>query len=449
MKPSCFSSWSPLSCAAVIAALSAAAWAAPPAVDPPAPPVMPLEAAVRFALEHNPLLALARQQRGLAAAGVVLARVYPYNPVYNGVILSAQGEDVANHVFNEHYVSFQLEVRGQGKQRRAAAAAGVTRTEWEIAAQELTTVVAVIRAYNTLLYRQQKLQVLEETVRLSELVVTQGRQLVDLGRLRPADLILARTELDAARARRGQGRTALAVARADLLRQLGTTEDGFAVGGDLDRPLPPVVPDALVQAALRLRPEVHARSAAIAQAEAQLRLQVADRFGNPSVAPRFEYNEARDTFVGVYLTVPIPVFNTRQGEIRQREAELARARVDLRSTEVQITQAVQAALARLAEARKWADEYPAEVLPNMTRAREDMERLFAQNEPGVDVIRVIGVQRNLLSALDAYLDARFEVSQAQADLAAAVGDPALAAGCYKPTVEGPPAEPPGPPPRLP
>jgi hypothetical protein len=41
---------------------------------------------------------------------------------------------------------------------------------------------------------------------------------------------------------------------------------------------------------------------------------------------------------------------------------------------------------------------------------------------------MIEVQRNLLRAADAYLDARFEVSQAAADLANAVGDPAVGVG---------------------
>src|SRR5437660_543581 len=64
------------------------------AADPPnAAPVMSREAAVRFALANNPQLAVARTQRGMARAGVVLARTYPYNPIYTGVVLAAQGED--------------------------------------------------------------------------------------------------------------------------------------------------------------------------------------------------------------------------------------------------------------------------------------------------------------------------------------------------------------------
>ena len=35
----------------------------------------------QVALARNPAIVVARQQRGIAAAGVVLARVHPYNPI--------------------------------------------------------------------------------------------------------------------------------------------------------------------------------------------------------------------------------------------------------------------------------------------------------------------------------------------------------------------------------
>src|SRR4051794_22584247 len=256
--------------------------------DPPAatPPVLPLSAAVRFALENNPQLMLSRTQRGIAAAGVVLARIYPFNPQLESTVLGAAGPEAAgvtNHVFNEHILTMQLEVRGQRWERQAAACAALTRTEWEIAAQELTTAIGVIRAYNTVLYRQQKLQITEQTIRLNEQITDRGKRLAEFGQVRPADLILANTELAAARAQRGQARTAVAVARADLRNALGTLNDEFSVDGELDRRLPAVDRESLTQQALQLRPEIQARNAAITEAEAQLRLQLADRYGNPTL----------------------------------------------------------------------------------------------------------------------------------------------------------------------
>jgi outer membrane protein, heavy metal efflux system len=412
-----------------------------PGADP-SPPILSADAAVRFALERNPDVLVARQARGLAGAGVVLGRVYPYNPIYSASVWGVKGPasaGVTNHVANQGSIQLDIEVRGQKHERRAAADAAVTRTDWEIATQEMATAIATIRAYSGVLYRQQKLEILEETVRLNERLVNTAEQLRKADKVRPGDLIFAQTELDNARALRGQGRTNLAAARAELRRQLGTLDDAFAVFGELDRPLPTAPCDAVEKYALQIRPDVRARAAAVTEAAARLRLQIADRFGNPSIGPSYEVNETSAVFVGVSLSIPIPVFNTRQGEIAQRQAEVTRADVDLHAAEVRVAQDVQAALARFAEARKWADAYPAEVLPNLRKAQEQMAQLFAAADPSVDLLRVIGVQRNLLLAADAYLDARYEVSQASADLAAAVGDPALALGlCPTPQPLPPP-----------
>ena len=54
----------------------------------------------------------------------------------------------------------------------------------------------LIRAYVALLYRQEKLRLLEETLRVNERLVSDVDRLIkDLGKLRPADRILAQTEV--------------------------------------------------------------------------------------------------------------------------------------------------------------------------------------------------------------------------------------------------------------
>jgi cobalt-zinc-cadmium efflux system outer membrane protein len=394
------------------------------------------EDAIRFALQNNPMLAAVREQRGFARGAVVIAHTYPFNPVIQVFQLGVSGPKsagITNHNFNETTMRLDLELRGQGRHRRAAAEAGVTRTEWDIATQELLVMIATDRAFNTVIYRQRKLQVLVDTVALNEQVVDQVKKLVDLGRLRPADLVVARTELDAARAQLGQGKTALAFARADLRRQFGTFDDSFEVKGDLELPAPTTEFDEYARVALERRPDIQSRKMMVAEAQARLRLQIADRYGNPSIGPAFEYDDSSSSLIGMWFFGPIPVLNTRKGEIMQAQATVARITAEVHQFEVQSAQDVQAALMRLAEARKWADSYKAEVLPSLRKADENMRKLLDQNEPGVDVIKVIGVQRNYLRAFDAYLDAQFEVSQARADLSAAVGDPAIAVGLFTPS----------------
>ncbi len=399
------------------------------------PPTLTAEQAVQEALRHNPLLMTVRQQHGIAAAAVVVARTYPFNPVYQMFVLGDNGPTsagVTNKVFNEHVFRLDLELRGQGKYRRAAAAAALTRADWDVATQELAVAVAAARAFNGVVYQRRKLEVLEETVRLNERTAELVGQLVPAGRLRPADLLLARTEVQAARAGLGAGRTNLAVAWSALRRSLGTLDESFSVLGTLGWQAAELHLEALQQAAVQQRPDIQSRRAAVDEAEARYRLEVANRYGNPSVGPAMEYNETRATFVGVWLVTPLPVLNTRRGEIQARDAERARARAELNQFEIQAYQEVQAALARLANARAWADGYQKELLPSLENSRRDLEKLLAQGDPGVDVLKVIDVQRKYLRAQDASLDALFEVSQASADLAAAVGDPSLVVPCSTP-----------------
>jgi cobalt-zinc-cadmium efflux system outer membrane protein len=410
--------------------------ASPPGAPPPAPapPALTLAGAVRYALENNPRLAALRQQHGIAAAALVIARTYPYNPVTQSTLFGITGPEsagITNVVGNQHKVIFEVEVRGQRFFRQQAAHAALSRTDWEIAFQEVSLAVEAVRAFDTLLYRQEKLRITEEFVRLNEESTRQVRRLFEQGTLRSADVALSRAEVIDVLSQVGQGRTAVAVARRDFYRTLGLYGQGVEPLGSLEREAPPGDPEGLLQAALAHRADLAAREKAVAEAEARLRLTVADRYGNPALGPSYEYNETRVNFIGLQFGVPLPVFNRRQGEVLQRQEELTRACLDLRQTEVEVRQEVPAAVNRLREAGAWVDTYRTRTLPELRKILAEMELLFRQGQPGVDVLRVLDIRRKLLRARDGYLDALHEYTQALADLAAAAGDPALAMGLYQ------------------
>ncbi len=392
--------------------------------------VLTLDAAVRYALTNNPELTALRQQNGIAAAGVVIARTYPFNPTLESKIRAATGPasaGITNNVSNEHNVLIDVELHHQGRYRRQGAYAALSRTEMEVAAQELNFAIRTVRAFDALLYRHEKLRLAGETVRLNEQAAEQVRTLVENGRLRGADLILSRTEADDARAQQAPARKEYVAARYELRRLLGVINEEIDIEGTLGLPAMPESDVAnLMQTALDQRPDLHARQQAVAEAEAKYRLEVANRYGNPNIGPAYEYDPARVNLIGFQIVLPLPVFNTHRGDIMQRDAERIKAALDLHQAEVQVRQDVQTALARLAETRNWVSTYRTQLLPNMQKSLEGIEQLFTKGDPGVDVLRVIDVRRKLLKTRDGYLDAQWEASQAQADLAAAVGDPALA-----------------------
>jgi cobalt-zinc-cadmium efflux system outer membrane protein len=392
------------------------------------PDVFTRAAAIDWGLRNNPELAALRQQHGIASAAVIIAKTYPFNPVWTNKLFAVNGPEsagITNRLAMEQRVSIDLEVRGQGRYRREAACAGLSRTDWEIVNQETLLALRVVRAFDHVVYQQAKLRLAEEGLRLQQEAVDQVSKLIEAGVQRsPDNLILARSEVDTFTIALNTTRSTQARAESDLRAALGLTNEAIKVEGTLPSTAAADDPRILVPQALERRPDLQARQAALLEAERRLRLAVADRFGNPNIGPDYEYNETRANFLGAQLTVPLPILNTHRGEILQREAERNRAALDLRSTEMTIQQQVYAALSRLSMARDMVETYQARVLPNLETSVKNMERLFSQ--AGVDLLKVMDVRRKLLQARGGYLDALYELRQARNDLAAAVADPALA-----------------------
>jgi cobalt-zinc-cadmium efflux system outer membrane protein len=399
--------------------------------------VLSLDLAVNWALQNNPELMALRQRHGMAAAAVVIANTYPFNPIWEGRIQGNSGPEsagITNQVAQEHLFLWQVELRGQGTFRRQQAAASLTRTDWEIAFAEQTLAVRVLKAFQTVLHRQEKLGLIEEAIKLNEQTVKDVEYLFKNAKGPAVDTILAQTELDTTRAQLSAGRLALATAGSELLRALGVVDGLFQLDGTLELPLPPEDVPALQEQALARRADLRARKAAVDEAEAALQLTIANRYGSPTVGPAFTYDPTRVSSVGIQLNVPLPVCNTHRGEIQQREAERYAALLELRKTEVLIRQDVQAAMARLTAARALAETYR-KTLDNLGTALKKFQELFDKMQPGVDALRMIDLRRKLILARNGYLDALFEMNLARADLIAAVGGPASAAPC---------ADPPGP-----
>jgi outer membrane protein, heavy metal efflux system len=416
----------------IFAILAGPVSADPPLTMPEQPAqVLTLETAIALTLQRNPELAVARRQRGIAESGMVIARTYPFNPVATTAVMAIGGPGdagITNRVFNQNTLTQEVEVRGQGKIRRAAAAAALSRVEWEVATQEQQMAVRTMRAFLGYVYQQEKLRVLDETVRLQEETAAKVKQLTEQGKLRPADLLLVRFDEAELRAQRGPRLNQTIAAWHDLRMLLGVQTEVVSVAGRLARSAPPGDAAEWTRSAYGSRADLHAVDVAYQEAEQLERLEIANRFGNPNIGLKTEYNESRIYFTGGTLQCPLPWFNTRRGEILRRRAEKEKVLADRHRLEIQIQQQVLAAMDRLREAQKSVQLFETDILPAARQTRDAFDKLFAQGEPGVDFLRWSEVHRRYWRSEDSYLDALWLLNQTIADLAAAVGDFTLAIG---------------------
>jgi cobalt-zinc-cadmium efflux system outer membrane protein len=425
----------------VFLAVAAPAWAQPSSLPGTNPArVLTLEQSVAWALENNPDLAVYRQQRGIARAATVIARTYPYNPLVEATVMGDGGPEsagITNRVANVVTLTQVLEFPFQGRIRRDLANATLSRTEWDIAAHEQQLAVQTIRAFQSFVYQQEKLRVLADTLRLQEQTAKDVKNLVDQGlKLKTADFLLAQSDALEARSQYGARQTQAVQAWHALRKLMGVHDDIVEVQGKLASTAPAAGPDQWQERALTERPDLHALDMAYVEAEQRERFEIANRFGAPRIGLKTEYNETSVFFLGGSLQLPLPFFNTKRGEILQRQAEKTKALLDKQRIELQIKQDVAAATNRLNEAKKWVRSLEVEILPNLLKTREDFNKLFAQGE--IDVSRLIDMRRRYLRARDSHLDALWELNQARADLAAAIGDFLVATDPPQTTKLGPP-----------
>jgi cobalt-zinc-cadmium efflux system outer membrane protein len=416
-----------LALAAQVRAQQPAPLPPPQLTVPQPPPSLTLGNIIAYALQNNPGIAVKRQERGIAAARVVIANTYPFNPISENRIQGAFGPPsagVSNNLPVEHLLTWELEVRGQRSIRRQMAAAALSRTEWEIAFDEQALAIQVIRAFYAVVYRQQKLDLLEKTLRVNQQLVENVERLIKTGKLRLPDKIVAQMEVSDTLDLLAGGREALTAAWQDLYRALGPV-GAFEILGALEIPPLSWNSSELCDIAVTRRADVNARRLALSEAASKVSLTRANRWGNPTVGPAYTYDPTGVNLIGIQLNVPLPVPNTRRGEILESEAEQRHVALQLRQAEVTAMQDVAAALSRLEKVQQTLDLLRSQTLPARQQAFDDMERLFQSGEPGLDILKVINVRQKLLLGQGAYLDALFAVQQARADLLAATGEPVL------------------------
>ncbi len=130
------------------------------------------DAAIRFALQNNPEIAALRQQHGIAVAGIIIAKEYPFNPIWESGVRKLISPAVGRRHqlrFHSAEVGNRFSKSAPGAKTPAAAAATLSRTDWEIANQEVTLAVH-LRAlrHRRLPYFRRAAELIEEAIALNQ-----------------------------------------------------------------------------------------------------------------------------------------------------------------------------------------------------------------------------------------------------------------------------------------
>lgn len=228
---------------------------------------------------------------------------------------------------------------------------------WEAEAAGLTFKAAKRSLYADLLSALAEFQTHKTILAVAQQRAAGAREFADIAKKRAeagdlgrSELLTAQLTLSQALAEETTARGAFSLARQNLVALVGEVRPDWPT-----LPHPPITIPAIDPAHVRTLPEVRAARARSEALRAQIRVAQKERAPDPTIGASYGQEGSAD-FVGVRLSVPLPVFNSRKAEVEA-------ARADRLSAELAIRDQIRAAEARLTEsggryvvaARTWND----------------------------------------------------------------------------------------------
>lgn len=428
-----------ISCAALLAALTVPAWSPAGAQDTTrAKARLTADAAVREALEANRDLRAARLAIDIARGGRLQA-----GRLDNPELEAAGADDFAFNAEGERTVSVGFAQRFPVTSRLAR--------ERDVADKQVAVAAAEVRDFVRRLVADVEsafyaVRSLDERAAVNAELIASVRQVEQstARRLRAAEVSPAevsllrierlRLEQEALRLERERE-----VAAARLARLLGrSTEAPLAPVGELDPgPLAETsVPlNAEAPPAPNARPDREAARREVERADADLALARAEVWEDWQVGLDYEFERQvfdapigtkRDSFLGLGVTIPFPLWNRQQGRIAAAGAGLRQARRAGEALDLRVAEEIRAARARMRTLRASVDAYADEILPEATRSQQLFERGYREGLVGI--AELLQAQRQYSEARALYLELLGDLRQAAIELEAALAtSPHLAA----------------------
>ena len=396
---------------------SAAAQAQPAAID--------IDQAVREALNKNLTLLAERYSIGIADARLLAARLRP-NPVftYNAMLPDAT---IYNNNINpvENVLRTDFIVEGGGKRRERIEVAEQARSvaELQLLNTMRTIVLDVQSAFVDVVLARENVALAQESLQAFNALVQ-----VNAVRVRAGDLSqveLTRSRLAALQFQNDvrQQESKLVVARNRLKTLIGRTgPEPVDFVGDFRRDADRMDLGALHERALRLRPDVQASRRDQARSTADIRLQIAQGKIDYTISGEIHRQRApagTGNQYGVYLSMPIPIFNRNQGEIERARQEEHQLAAKIRAVEAEVSTEVEAAYETYASSRDVVTTIEAAMLDQARDVRSTTAYSYRRGE--ASFVEFLDATRAFNDTMHSYNEARAEYARSLYTLDSATG----------------------------
>lgn len=312
-----------------------------------------------------------------------------------------------------------LEWPGKRAARQRAAEAGFSGALAGMEEAKVAITAEIKSAFFQLLFAQQDVQLAKENLRTVEDFIRLIRARVETKESPKFELVKATVELQKADKDLARADNALLVARANLNKATGKALGGhFVIQGEFEATRSGLDLHTLTEQALGRHPTLRRQEKVVEQAQFTLEQERAARIPNVSVLGQY-HREAGDESVTAGLSVPLPIWYQRQGEIGTAMGAHHRAQAEQTRAQHELEQAVTQYFQEMQTAQRQIQVFEKGLLYQAKEALDIAQ--FSFRNGVASLLEVIDAQRVYRQTLLEYAQAQADHSIALARLERAVG----------------------------
>lgn len=379
-----------------------------------------LSTVLELALAHNPAMAGAQGTMSQSRGQQVAAGAY-LNPSISGVAGRGAIRDPSSGVkVTERTVTVEQPLEWQGKRRarQQAADAGAAGASAAMEETRLNVIVEAKIAFYQVLLSQRDVELAGQHLTMVEEVLKAVKARA-AGDATVFETMKATVEVQKARKEVARAQNALVVVRAKLdMVTAGMLGNQFSLQGDFEQARQGLDLDLLAARALEQHPTLRRLSKLVEQAQFSATFERESRVPNVTVQGSY-HREAGDESVTAGLSVPLPLWYQRQGEIESALGARHRAEAERLRAQHEITQAITQHVQDVRTANEQLQVFETGLLKQAEQTLRVARVSFQQG--AASLLDLLDSQRVYRQTLLEYVQARADLSIALARLERAVG----------------------------
>ncbi len=383
------------------------------------PNALKLEAAIRLALENNPGIRVLAADVAAGRGEVTTAKTWQ-NPE---VSVSPGFKSVRDPSDTQFHGDFGLEQTfewpGKRALRRAVAEKNVAVRQLALDGFRLQLAIQVRRAYFTVLATRGIVELREQRLTLTKSFVDAAKKKVEGGFAPEFEATKAEVEVVTAQKAVREAKAQHDSARVTLNTLIGRNPtDPLTVTGTLDDSLMLPAQSMLLEQALARNPAVKIQEAEAERTGLSLQSIRKSRLPDFKVGPNLEYTRD-EQIVGFGVSLPLPFWDKKKGEIATATAEQEKALAELEKLRREILRDVTTASQNLAAAKDSLTFYTPALRDKLKAALDSAEQSYSEGR--TPLLLYLESQRTYFDTQADYFDTLQKLYETQAELESAVG----------------------------